>query len=84
MTNEETAYYGLTVAGGGGMVNWIVPAATFKLMNRDNRQDRDGMYDVFVDSLKEALPVEIYVNWPLVAWIQFYEVQPEWAEVTSE
>jgi len=81
--DEETTYYGFTIAGGGGIVNWIVPAAEFKLMNRDNRQGRDGMYDVFVYSLKEALPVEIYVNWPLVAWTQFYKVQPEWAEATQ-
>lgn len=77
--DEEIAYYGLTIAGGGGIVNWIVPAAEFKLMNRDNRQDRDGMYDVFTYSLKEALLVEIYVNWPLVAWVQFRKVQPQWA-----
>ena len=81
--DEETAYYGLTIAGGGGIVNWIIPAAVFKLMNRDNRQGHDGIYNVFAYSLKEALPVEIYVNWPLVAWIQFRKVQPQWAEATQ-
>ncbi len=82
--SEEAAYYGVTIAGGGGLVNWIIPAAVFALMNRDSHQGRGGMYDVFVYSLKKASPVEIYVNWPLVAWVQCREVRPKWAEATEQ
>lgn len=81
--NEEAAYYGITISGGGGMVNWIVPVAVFKLMKRDNLRECEGTYDVFADLLKKASPVEVYVNWPLVAWIQSREVQPQWAGATE-
>lgn len=53
----------------GSSVGLLVPESEFERMKADKRNDRDGMYNIFVNNFHPDSQMQVYIDWRKIAWI---------------